>query len=663
MSLGACTGTVATEQEVDVVDGKADSANTVRPGTYLHDFQGAKLYWTFKSDKTFRSEYIDGTPVARHGTYRLTKSSSTNKTYIRLTHSEDDPVKPNEVVRLIYKPEGENLWLRMENDPSYAPGEPGDLFERVACTASGCDATCDTSKDCDLQGYAEANYACSKHRCATSETSGSRSTEQGITDDERAIFYHLSLGARLLPLDWWNALEQPDSDGLFSDQDYLASEFGFVPDENSDFPVGVTVTDVQGNYLTPFDLKGDFVGFTCAACHTGEIHYGDERIQIEGGSGRIDIEHFTQEMLRALKETKADNDKWNRFQDRVQTGNGFLGFQLGPVMSIAISAFEYVDPIHVVEEGPGRSDTEAKAVTGFTYYDSSNRRELLGPVSIPSIWDTERYDYLHYTGRIRQPLARDVSVAIGAGAALDVRDGDTLYNSSVDILGIKAVEDLAAQIRSPKWPEGILGAIDHEAAGRGQTLYEDNCARCHDGEPHGNELHLTLVPVSELGTDPNSAEATHDEVRGMPQLGGDPIDTTELYENMTRGIIDYWFAVNGDSQREAIEGPRKNDYKARMAYKAAPLNGIWATPPYLHNGSVPTLADLLNRPSSRPRTFLQCYDTQYDPQRVGLAVETRTHCFFTLDTSISGNSNRGHTYGTTLSATEKADLLEYLKSL
>jgi len=94
-------------------------------------------------------------------------------------------------------------------------------------------------------------------------------------------------------------------------------------------------------------------------------------------------------------------------------------------------------------------------------------------------------------------------------------------------------------------------------------------------------------------------------------------------------------------------------------YKARPLNGIWATAPYLHNGSVPTLVALLEPAARRPATF-HVGSTEFDPQAVGFVDDPG---FPVFDTSLPGNGNAGHEYASTLSAAEKADLLEYLKSL
>ena len=110
-------------------------------------------------------------------------------------------------------------------------------------------------------------------------------------------------------------------------------------------------------------------------------------------------------------------------------------------------------------------------------------------------------------------------------------------------------------------------------------------------------------------------------------------------------------------------------YASLLSYKARSLNGIWATAPYLHNGSVPTLYDLLlpkkqkgdpDTDEYRPDTF-QVGSRQFDPTKVGL--RSAGYDGFTFDTLRRGNSNAGHLYGTKLKPEERWDLVEYLKSL
>jgi hypothetical protein len=108
----------------------------------------------------------------------------------------------------------------------------------------------------------------------------------------------------------------------------------------------------------------------------------------------------------------------------------------------------------------------------------------------------------------------------------------------------------------------------------------------------------------------------------------------------------------------------QNSSDPLMAYKARPLEGIWATAPYLHNGSVPTLYDLLLPPAQRPAKFA-VGTRNFDPKKVGYdTTPGAPGNSFTFDTTLTGNSNKGHVYGVgALSDTQRLELLEYLKSL
>jgi hypothetical protein len=100
------------------------------------------------------------------------------------------------------------------------------------------------------------------------------------------------------------------------------------------------------------------------------------------------------------------------------------------------------------------------------------------------------------------------------------------------------------------------------------------------------------------------------------------------------------------------------------SYQSPPLDGIWMRAPYLHNGSVPTLRDLLKPASERPKIFYRGYDV-YDPINVGFVTQgfDTAHQSWKLDTAERGNGNQGHVYGTSLAPAEKNALIEYLKTL
>ena len=134
-------------------------------------------------------------------------------------------------------------------------------------------------------------------------------------------------------------------------------------------------------------------------------------------------------------------------------------------------------------------------------------------------------------------------------------------------------------------------------------------------------------------------------------------------QSQTAGLAPAKGETAGEDLIAAIEDHLKVG-KASLnlkAYKARPLNGIWATAPYLHNGSVPNLWQLLQPPAARVREFY-VGSRAFDPVQVGFAIESFPGGF-QFDTSLRGNSNSGHDYGTALADAQKWELIEYLKSL
>ena len=140
--------------------------------------------------------------------------------------------------------------------------------------------------------------------------------------------------------------------------------------------------------------------------------------------------------------------------------------------------------------------------------------------------------------------------------------------------------------------------------------------------------------------DLRNAEAARQEAERHPELLTLPADTTEAPQ-----------------QEGAVVQIRGQEIG--IGYKARPLNGVWATAPYLHNGSVPNLVELLKPPTQRARTF-HVGSIEFDPAQVGFVDDP---AFSKFDVDVVVNSNAGHDFGTDLSDEEKRQLIEYLKSL
>ena len=202
-------------------------------------------------------------------------------------------------------------------------------------------------------------------------------------------------------------------------------------------------------------------------------------------------------------------------------------------------------------------------------------------------------------------------------------------------------------LRAPKYE----GAVDWDLARRGQALFNDTCSRCHGtyGDLRGRrdedvDYPSIVVPLEEIGTDPV-------RWRALPVAG-----RTRYAES--------WFA-DGDDARSVptVVEPE--------GYLAPPLDGVWASPPYLHNGSLPTLWHVLN-PASRPAVWRRV-GKGMDERHVGFEIETVDRIPLTVrdigqrreyfDTRAFGNSAEGHDFGLELTEAERWSVLEYLKTL
>lgn len=301
---------------------------------------------------------------------------------------------------------------------------------------------------------------------------------------------------------------------------------------------------------------------------------------------------------------------------------------------------------------------------------------------------------------------------------------------------------------APKWPADFP-PIDDELAGKGKELYEDKCQGCHlppvDSEQFWNPrywkkiqyvdeknivetqetyLQLNIIPLKSIGTDPAQAGV----------LANRTVDTTGLdlntevctwisVENLDTNEValtyvpfndsatsnfglalgafvartnQQWFDQNyvPDARRATYEGLRPNCLQIDKGYKARPLNGVWATAPFLHNGSIATIYDLLSPLADRP-TLVQLGNQEFDAKHLGIVQNEAAKSLlkvqeeysyelmpdysdglFILDTRQPGNHNTGHIFddrsadkpnkgriGRRLEESEKMALIEYLKTL
>jgi hypothetical protein len=248
-------------------------------------------------------------------------------------------------------------------------------------------------------------------------------------------------------------------------------------------------------------------------------------------------------------------------------------------------------------------------------------------------------------------------------------------------------------LNSPKWPANILPPINTELAAKGADLYKQFCQGCHlrpikdpafwaskewsapnsAGERY---LDLKMIGIKEIGTDPAEAEDMKSRtVATPPSLGITASDFGTALGQVVDMTVTHWYdnqqPPTSPAMREKMNGNRPSDLQVLLKYKVRPLNGIWATPPYLHNGSVPNLYALLSPVTERPKKFY-LGNREYDPVNVGYRTD-KLPGGFELDTTKRGNSNSGHEFndpsnkdgviGRLLTPDERRALIEYLKTL
>jgi hypothetical protein len=352
------------------------------------------------------------------------------------------------------------------------------------------------------------------------------------------------------------------------------------------------------------------------------------------------------------------------------------------------------------------------------------------PVSYPFLWDIPQHDYVQWNGLGANaglgPIGRNTGEVIGVFGTLDWAEKPGLslsslisgqgihathvsFDSSVNVHNLRLIESRLMLLQSPQWPEDILGPIDPERKRRGRRLFITYCEPCHTTVKRDDPQRRIVAHMSRLtdiGTDTQMAlnAATDEGLSGLLRnqyVAAGPGDvlinerapvasiltkatlsvvaTPEVNKNFVQRGYQWVYDLIAGFLNNEIKPSLKHGnydpdtsadpYASLLSYKGRSLNGIWATAPYLHNGSVPTLYDLLlpakgpKDPANgeyRPDTF-QVGSREFDPVKVGL--KSGGYTGFTFDTSHRGNHNTGHTYGTGLDKDKRLDLLEYLKSL
>lgn len=277
-----------------------------------------------------------------------------------------------------------------------------------------------------------------------------------------------------------------------------------------------------------------------------------------------------------------------------------------------------------------------------------------GPINTPNIWGFDRSQWIFWSGVTNSMLERNMA----QGVALVTDFNWNTYETTVSVKKLATVSEYAKKITPPEWPEAILGKIDQSKADKGRALYKTYCLGCHQESKSTGTASMSYWYM-DVGTDPNYYLGQVETFYGSSLF-------KDALAPWLKSIKNNAYAREGITNPEQYEAGRLPvTWKAPAGnlLAARPLYGIWASAPYLHNGSVPSIRELLKKPTDRVMEFY-VGSTEYDPVNLGFKSQP---LYFAFNLQVScdkctGNSNLGHNYGTGLTDGEKDQLIEFLKS-
>jgi hypothetical protein len=535
--------------------------------------------------------------------------------------------------------------------------------------------------------------------------------ENGLAGAERSAFYHLSEGGEIYPLDWLLALEvetgtrngrpevRPFLDnieryGLLSDPKGPANPYGL--------PVGVS--------SAPSKISGlEMIGLNCSACHVGQIQYQGRAYRLDGGPNMALVNRFLQDLVIETQRTVMKPARLARFWQRVKDVRTArqasdpddaqmegawekMTRALGQNRSLLLARVDAMRNIPTLAKSLGISTPE-----GYGRLDAFGigRDELFGgiganslpadaPVSFPHIWGMELTGWLQWGANTNSVMERNIGQALGVGAVFDPRT----FVSSVRVDNLHQLETHAYKLTAPQWP-AFFPAIDPTKAAAGRTLFMKYCAGCHETWQSDGQLRIyRLFSLQEVGTDPLTAinwekvvEEADGSVKPFPYAALQLIKRVKEVAYKEKGLdqqtIDQWENRNlrpGDRWSPTFRAPlldseKWGDTKGRRVYRSKTLVGIWSTAPYLHNGSVPTIYDLLLPAAQRPVTFT-LGQREYDPVKLGYQSDSSKYTLppglkpSLFDTRMTGNWNTGHEWSfyPNLDDDMRYQIIEFLKT-
>ncbi|MGA9214470.1 MAG: di-heme-cytochrome C peroxidase [Methylocella sp.] len=540
---------------------------------------------------------------------------------------------------------------------------------------------------------------------------------------KREEFYTQDQGSRIMPLSWLEALKQPNGSPFLADS---LGRYGYLPNpaNGNGLPIGFTASGPQGSQFAgmtcaachtrqisadskEYRIDGgpaivDFQSFLLDLDAAVKRVLGDDTTFQTFARAVLGVANPNPGDVAALKENvKAWYLRYNTLIMR-----GLPKAPWGPARLDAVGMI--FNRLTGLDLGPPPS-----------YLISDNIKQADAPVRYPFLWNAPKQDKTQWPGFADNGndilgLARNLGEVYGVFGVFEptkewwhILGVNYLNNNSANFDGLNKLEGLVKQIGPPKWPWSVDAAL----AEKGKAIYnrptkQGGCTDCHGIRPGEvrffNVQTWATTPLQDVGTDTKEYDILNWQAQTGVLKGAEiPFITSPLQESdlaisvlstsVLGSIIQNYVPLTATAQetrttqlerfrlppplqdlKGAFHLPSQPSPRSKQTapttqyvYEARVMEGIWAAAPYLHNGSVPTLYDLLLPANQRPKAFK--IGPAYDKTKVGLAIE-QTKFDYTLNTTDcsdrnSGNSRCGHEFGTQLRPEEKKALLEYLKTL
>ena len=255
------------------------------------------------------------------------------------------------------------------------------------------------------------------------------------------------------------------------------------------------------------------------------------------------------------------------------------------------------------------------ATYGDSFSQNAPKVPLNAPVSFPHLWGVSQLKWFHWDGNTNSFMERNIGQAMGLGAIADLETGA----STISPLNIHTLESLFSRLTPPDWPEDQFGAVDtaSERYRRGAALYVQHCASATIDRRAARRVRTVPSPMACRRSGPILFAPRTSQ---RPLEGGKPF-TRELQAVAEKVKNHAIIGANPGEHRGRLDLPEEQiRWLTTLGYVARPLEGVWATAPYLHNGSVPTLDDLLKPEDERPVCFPVGH-REYDPVKLGYVSE------------------------------------------